>query len=93
LWLLVLLQLGIFAGIGHISPNATAQALAQQGARAGAASALLGSIQSIGSTLAGFLTGVFSKGGVHAMALLMLLGSVLLLVVHRWLDQRRLNNG
>lgn len=88
LWLLVLLQVGIFVGTGHIGPNATAEALAQQGARAGAASALLGSIQSVGSTLAGFATGVFSKGGVHSMAILMLIGSTAMLLAHRWLVRK-----
>ncbi len=85
LWLLVLLQIGIFVGTGHIGPNATAEALGQQGRRAGAASALLGSIQSVASTLAGVATGVFNKGGVHSMAMLMLVGSVALLLAHRWL--------
>lgn len=85
LWLLVLLQVGIFIGTGHIGPNATAEALAHQGSRAGAASALLGSIQSVGSTLAGFATAFFSQGGVHAMALLMLVASLALLAAHRWL--------
>lgn len=85
LWLLVLLQLGMFIGTGHIGPNATAEALAQQGARAGAASALLGSIQSIGSTLAGFATAIFSAGGLQSMAALMLVASLALLAAHRWL--------
>ncbi len=87
LWLLVLLQAGIFIGTGHIGPNATAEALAHQGTRAGAASALLGSIQSVGSTLAGFATAIFSSGGVHAMALLMLVASLALLAAHRWLTR------
>ncbi|MGC3981104.1 MAG: multidrug effflux MFS transporter [Steroidobacteraceae bacterium] len=91
LWLLVLLQVGIFAGTGHISPNATAEALAHQGNRAGAASALLGSIQSVGSTLAGLAMAVFSKGGVHSMAILMLVGSVAMLAAHYWLARPRPN--
>jgi MFS transporter, DHA1 family, multidrug resistance protein len=88
LWLLVLLQLGIFIGAGHIAPNATAQALAEQGQRAGAASALLGSIQSMSSTLAGATMGFFSAGGVHAMAMLMLLGAVIMLLAQQWVGQR-----
>ncbi len=87
LWLLVLLQLGIFIGIGHIGPNAVAEALAHQGARAGTASALLGSIQSVGSTLAGFATAIFCGGNVQAMALLMLVASLAMLTAHRWLTR------
>jgi DHA1 family bicyclomycin/chloramphenicol resistance-like MFS transporter len=85
LGVLVSLQLGIFIGAAHIGPNATAEALAGQGARAGAASALLCSIQSAGSTLAGTAAGFFSKGGVHSMALLMLLGALAMLLAQRWL--------
>ena len=88
LWLLVLLQLGIFIGAGHIVPNATAQALANQGARAGAASALIGCIQSLASTLAGAAMGLFTKGGVHIMSLLMLIGTLMMLIAHRWLGRR-----
>lgn len=87
LWLLVLLQIGIFVGAGHIVPNATAQSLAEQGRRAGAASALLGSIQSLGSTLAGAAMGFFSSGGVHAMSLLMLIGALIMLIAQRWVAQ------
>jgi MFS transporter, DHA1 family, multidrug resistance protein len=87
LWLLVLLQVGIFVGTGHIGPNATAEALAHQGARTGAASALLGSIQSVGSTLAGFATATFCEGDVRTMALLMLVASLAMLAAHRWLTR------
>jgi hypothetical protein len=44
---------------------------------------LLGSIQSISSTLAGALIGLFSKGGVHTMAMLMLAFAIAM-----WLAQR-----
>jgi MFS transporter, DHA1 family, multidrug resistance protein len=87
LWLLVLLQLGIFVGAGHIAPNATAEAMAEQGQRAGAASSLLGSIQSLSSTLAGAAMGFFSSGGVHAMAMLMLLGALAMLLAQRWVGR------
>lgn len=85
LWVLIALQLAIFMAIAHIGPNVSAQALAPQGARAGAASALLGSIQSIGSTLAGAATGLFNNGSVRSMALLMFAGAVGMLLSHRLL--------
>ncbi|MGD9843520.1 MAG: multidrug effflux MFS transporter [Steroidobacteraceae bacterium] len=85
--LLIGLQLGVFIGAGHISPNAAAEALAKQGQRAGAASALLGSVQSVGSTLAGVVVGLTSAGGVHSMALLMLLFALAMLAAQHWLAQ------
>ena len=84
LGVLVILQSAIFIGAGHIAPNATAEALSRQGARAGAASALLGSIQSVGSTLAGVAVGLFRYGGVQAMVLLMLTFALAMCAAQRW---------
>lgn len=87
--ILIGLQLAIFMGIAHIGPNVSAQALAPQGERAGAASALLGCIQSVGSTLAGAATAMFNAGGVRTMAMLMLIGAVGMLASHQVLSMSR----
>lgn len=82
LMLLIGLQLIIFMAIAHIMPNVSAQALATQRERAGAASALLGSIQSMGSTVAGALTGLF-HGGVFTLAVLMFCGALGVVATYR----------
>jgi DHA1 family bicyclomycin/chloramphenicol resistance-like MFS transporter len=79
---LLMLCLFVFIGsLGFIGPNATALALAGQGARTGAASALLGTLQFVCGTLAGVavslapnagelsLLGVMSVCGVGALLL------------------------
>ncbi|ACO77241.1 Drug resistance transporter Bcr/CflA subfamily [Azotobacter vinelandii CA] len=56
------------ASLGAIMPNATACALAKQGAQAGSASALLGSLQFCMAALASALVGVLHDGSALPMA-------------------------
>ena len=53
LWALVALQLSFFVSVGRVSPNVVALALAPHGRDAGAASALMGAMQSVLSTAVG----------------------------------------
>ena len=46
LWVVVALQLSFFIAVGRVTPNVAALALAPHGAEAGAASALMGALQS-----------------------------------------------
>jgi DHA1 family bicyclomycin/chloramphenicol resistance-like MFS transporter len=61
---LLMLCLFVFIGsLGFIGPNATALALAGQGARTGAASALLGTLQFVLGTLAGIAVSLAPNAG------------------------------
>ncbi|HEY0295023.1 MAG TPA: multidrug effflux MFS transporter [Bordetella sp.] len=53
LWLLMLCLLGFMASQGFVNPNSVALALAEQGHRLGASSALLGTLQFLCGALAG----------------------------------------
>lgn len=79
--LVIALQLGMFVAIGHIVPNVAAEALAQRGEDAGAASALMGSVQSLGSTAAGFAVAAANDGSMRTIAVLMGLSGALMLLV------------
>lgn len=72
---LAVILLGMFlvvSAIGFTGPNATALALSQQGARAGAASALLGSMQFAIGLLAGVLLHYLEWTSLTNMSLVML---------------------
>ncbi|MCK8783918.1 multidrug effflux MFS transporter [Roseomonas sp. NAR14] len=62
------------AACGLIMPNAAVGALARHGARAGSASALMGTLQFGLAALSGLLVGVLSDGTARPMVLLMLAG-------------------
>jgi DHA1 family bicyclomycin/chloramphenicol resistance-like MFS transporter len=75
LWMVVVLQLSIFVSVGRLNPNVAALALAPHGQKAGAASALMGAIQSLISTIAGFAVGLFNDGTVATLAAVMMAGT------------------
>jgi DHA1 family bicyclomycin/chloramphenicol resistance-like MFS transporter len=76
LWLLVMVQLSFFVSVGRVGPNVAALALAPHGREAGTASALLGALQSVLSTLAGIAVAIFNDGTVRTLATIMLAGAV-----------------
>lgn len=89
----IALLLSMFIAIGHIAPNIAAEALAHRGENAGTASALLGSLQSVGSTLAGAAMGAMNNGTVARIALLMAIGGALMLLMHLSLVAPRRTSG
>jgi DHA1 family bicyclomycin/chloramphenicol resistance-like MFS transporter len=64
------------ASFGLVMPNATVGALARQGAHAGSASAVMGTLQFMLGATSGLLVGLLSDGTARPMALLMLAGAV-----------------
>lgn len=72
LWPLLVPLFGCIATLGVVMPNTSACAMAGQGAHAGSASALLGSLQFSIAALAASLVGVLHDGTARPMALVML---------------------
>lgn len=72
LWPLLLPLFGCIATLGVVLPNASACAMAGQGAHAGSASALLGSLQFAIAALAAAVVGALHDGTARPMALVML---------------------
>jgi MFS transporter, DHA1 family, multidrug resistance protein len=77
LWAVVALQLSFFVAVARITPNVSALALAPHGKEAGAASALMGAVQSSISMMSGFAVAVFNDGTVRTLAAIMTVGAVL----------------
>lgn len=67
----------LMAGLGFISPNGTALALAFQGQRLGSASALMGALQFIGGTLGGLAVSLWATE--TALNLVVIMGVCMLL--------------
>ena len=84
LWMVVALQLSFFVTVGRITPHVAALALAPHGAEAGAASALMGALQSALAMLAGFTVATFNDGAVSTLAAIMTAGGALTLVSYFW---------
>jgi DHA1 family bicyclomycin/chloramphenicol resistance-like MFS transporter len=84
LWLVVALQLSFFVSVGRVNPNVTALALAQHGREAGAASALMGALQSIIGAAAGVAVAFFNNGEVATLAAIMTAGAAGSLACYLW---------
>jgi DHA1 family bicyclomycin/chloramphenicol resistance-like MFS transporter len=84
LWLVVALQLLFFVTVGRVTPNVAALALAPHGADAGAASALMGALQSALAMLNGFAVAAFNDGKVSTLAGIMTAGGALTLMSYLW---------
>ena len=67
--------------MGLVLPNATVGALSRQGANAGSASALMGTIQFILAAIAGSLVGIMTDGSARPMAVLMMVGALCAVVI------------
>lgn len=96
LWAVIVLQLLYFVSTARIMPHTSALALASHGHEAGAASALMGSLQSLVATFAGIAVAVFNDGTLGTLSALMLGGATLAWVCHAWVrrleqaDQKRI---
>jgi len=88
---LPVLMLPLFCAIallGGIVPNASACALAGQGANAGSASALMGSLQFILAALASSSVGALHNGTVVPMCAVLALCAVATALIARWTHSR-----
>jgi MFS transporter, DHA1 family, multidrug resistance protein len=93
LWLVVGLQLSFFVSVGRVSPNVSALALAPHGREAGAASALMGALQSLVATAAGVAVAIFNNGEVATLAAIMTTGAACSLACYLWVTKERLAVG
>jgi MFS transporter, DHA1 family, multidrug resistance protein len=84
LWTVVGLQLLFFVAVGRVTPHVSALALAPHGADAGAASALMGALQSVVAMLSGFAVAVFNDGTVSTLAAIMAVSAALTLGSYLW---------
>lgn len=84
LWMVVVLQLSFFVAVGRVTPNVAALALASHSADAGAASALMGALQSVLGMLSGFAVATFNDGTVSTLAAIMTVGGALTLYSFLW---------
>ncbi len=84
LWMVVTLQLSFFVAVGRVTPNVAALALASHGADAGAASALMGALQSALAMLSGFAVATFNDGTVSTLAAIMTVGGALTWGSYLW---------
>jgi DHA1 family bicyclomycin/chloramphenicol resistance-like MFS transporter len=89
LWLVIVLQFSFFLTTARLSPNVTALGLAPHGRTAGAAAALMGSLQSLVATLAGMAVAIFNDGTLETLALIMTTGVVLAVVCYLWARRAR----
>ena len=78
---------GFMASLGFISPNATANALAKQGHRAGLASALMGTLQFSLATLASSAIGLLNAQSALPMTSIMALCGISAWLLHRALTE------
>jgi DHA1 family bicyclomycin/chloramphenicol resistance-like MFS transporter len=84
LWLVIALQLLFFVTVGRVTPNVAALALAPHGKEAGAASALMGALQSALAMLNGFAVATFNDGYVSTLDAIMTAGGALTLMCYLW---------
>ena len=77
LWVVMLGLFMAVAGIGFTGPNAMALAMSQQGARAGTASALMGSVQFSSGLLGGLMLNFMPWNALLNMGILMVLFTLL----------------
>jgi DHA1 family bicyclomycin/chloramphenicol resistance-like MFS transporter len=84
LWVIVALQLSFFVAVGRVTPHVAALALAPHGAEAGAASALMGALQSALAMANGFAVATFNDGTVSTLAAIMTAGGALTWGSYLW---------
>ena len=84
LWLVIALQLTFFVMVGRVTPNVAALALSPHGKEAGAASALMGALQSALGMSSGFAVATFNDGTVSTLAAIMTVGAGLGLASYAW---------
>lgn len=88
LWTVIVLQLLFFVSTARTMPHTSALALAPHGKEAGSASALMGSLQSLLSTLAGVAVATFNDGTLPTLISLLVGGALLALSSFAWVSRR-----
>lgn len=84
LWLFVALQLSFFVAVARVTPHAAALGLGPYSHIAGAASAMMGALQSIVPMLVGFALAYFHDGEPSTLAIMMTLGGLGTGVAYEW---------
>jgi DHA1 family bicyclomycin/chloramphenicol resistance-like MFS transporter len=82
--IVVALQFCFFVTTARVLPNVSALALADRARDAGAASALLGSLQSLAAMITGAAIAIFNNDTLLPLALLMTGSVALAALLHRW---------
>src|SRR5690606_41311351 len=75
LWLFVALQLSFFVGAARVTPHAAALGLGPDAHIAGAASAMMGALQSTIPVLVGFALAYYSNGEPATPAIMLTIGA------------------
>ncbi|MGH6882714.1 Bcr/CflA family multidrug efflux MFS transporter [Hypericibacter sp.] len=82
----IVIPLFVYVGcVGLVSPNAIALAMAPQGAQAGSASALVGTLQFSVAAIAATAVGAIHRESALPMAIIIAICGTLGLLLHRWL--------
>jgi MFS transporter, DHA1 family, multidrug resistance protein len=89
LWALIALQFAFFLSIASIGPNVSALALAEHGRVAGAASAMMGALQSTIGMVGGIAVAAFNDGSLLPLALLMATGGAGIWLSYWWVRRAR----
>ena len=88
LWLFVALQLGFFVGVARVTPHAAALGLGPYAHIAGAASAMMGALQSTIPVLVGFALAYFNNGEPATLAIMMTIGALGAGIAYEWGKRR-----
>lgn len=89
LWLFVALQLSFFVGVARVTPHASALGLGPYSHIAGAASAMMGALQSTIPMLVGFALAYFNNGEPSTLAIMMTIGAVGGGLAYEWGARKR----
>ena len=87
--LLIVLQLLFFVSVARIGPNVSALALASHGRNAGAASAVMGALQSLVPMAAGIAVAAYGNGTVLTLGILMTIAVLLSALSYLWARVQR----
>ena len=88
LWSTICLQLLFFVSTARTMPHTSALALAPHGKEAGAASALMGSLQSLTATFAGIAVAIFNNSTLSRLGMLLFAGALLAWLSFVWVTRR-----
>ena len=89
LWLFVTVQLSFFVAVARVTPHAAALGLAPYAHMAGAASAMMGALQSIVPVLVGFALAYFNNEEPTTLAVLMTIGALGCGLSYEWGRRRQ----
>jgi len=84
LWLFVALQLSFFVGVARVTPHAAALGLGPYAHIAGAASAMMGALQSTIPVLVGFALAYYNNGEPATLAIMMTIGAFGAGIAYEW---------